>query len=45
MYAKEGEESSIEISYLYKAILLIITGIIIIMGISPGLLLLESFNI
>lgn len=45
MYAKEGEESVIEISYLYKAVLVIITGLIIIMGLSPGLLILESFNI
>jgi NADH-quinone oxidoreductase subunit N len=45
MYAKEGEETGIEISYFYKAILVIITGLIIMMGISPGLLLLESFNI
>lgn len=45
MYAKEGQESAIEISYLYKAILVIITGLIIIMGLTPGLLVLESFNI
>lgn len=45
MYAKEGEESVIEISSLYKAILVIITGLIIIMGLTPGLLVLENFNI
>jgi hypothetical protein len=46
MYAKEGVETSIELKTSYKAVLLIITGLLIILGLTPGILVgLDGFKI
>jgi NADH-quinone oxidoreductase subunit N len=39
MYAKEGEISHVEIQPVYKTVLIIMAGIIVILGILPGLLI------
>jgi NADH-quinone oxidoreductase subunit N len=46
MYAKEGETSPLSIGTFYKALLIIITGLLIIMGLTPGFLVgLDGFKI
>jgi NADH-quinone oxidoreductase subunit N len=46
MYAKEGEEPSIQIGLFYKTVFIIITGLLIILGITPGILVgLDGFKI
>jgi len=46
MYAKEGVEISIEVRTSYKAVLIIITGLLIILGLTPGILVgLDGFKI
>jgi hypothetical protein len=39
MYAKDGVSAQIEIRPLFKAVLVIITAIIVILGLTPGLLI------
>ncbi|HXA00638.1 MAG TPA: hypothetical protein VNW99_01550, partial [Cytophagaceae bacterium] len=39
MYAREGSPAEIEIKPLFKTVLIIITAVIVILGIAPGLLI------
>lgn len=46
MYAVEGQEATIQIGTFYKTILIIITGLLIILGLTPGLLIgLDGFKL
>jgi NADH-quinone oxidoreductase subunit N len=46
MYAREGEYSLIQVNSLYKTVLIIMVGLIIILGLAPGLLIgFENFKI